>query len=404
MNACSVPTDSIGLIGSITQFVDCRAEMLTTGAWQAFAAPGSTLTLVLTGFLTIFVALIGYRLLLGEEPSVRTGTLAMVRIGMVFALATSWPVYSSLVYNFVTDGPSQMVRELGSPAALPGADGTLVRRLDLADGALVQLAIAGAGSSAMAPRDVSVQPPPFAGFNAFALGGSRIIFLLTAVAGLAVVRIVAALLLVLGPFFIAFLLFDGTRSLFEGWVRVLAGAAIAAIGVSVVLGLQLALVEPWLAASLARRAAGEILPSLPTDLLVITLLFAIVMVALIGASVRLAGAFRLAGFGAHISSRQASVGIRAVASGAQAGHLSAAQKERTRAAALSDGLMTLQRHEIRRAGLAMSSELGASTVVGRSGTGAQSGLAGIRTSSAISPARRSRTRVSASSNRRDSRI
>ena len=33
------------------------------------------------------------------------------------------------------------------------------------------------------------------------------------------VRLIAGLLLALGPFFVAFLLFDGTRGLFEGWVR-----------------------------------------------------------------------------------------------------------------------------------------------------------------------------------------
>ena len=36
----------------------------------------------------------------------------------------------------------------------------------------------------------------------------------------------AGLLLALGPLFAIFLLFEGTRGLFEGWVRGLAGAAL----------------------------------------------------------------------------------------------------------------------------------------------------------------------------------
>ena len=69
-------------------------------------------------------------------------------------------------------------------------------------------------------------------------------------------RLVAGLLLALGPFFIAFLLFDGTRGLFEGWLRVLGGAALGALGTAIVLGVELALLEPWLADLLACRLAG----------------------------------------------------------------------------------------------------------------------------------------------------
>src|SRR6185503_20713991 len=97
-----------------------------------------------------------------------------------------------------------------------------------------------------------------------------------------------------GPFFIAFLMFDNTRSLFEGWVRVLGGAALAAIGVSVALGLELALVEPWLSNVLARRMAGEALPTVSTELFVITCLFVMIVGAALYACARLAQAFRLA--------------------------------------------------------------------------------------------------------------
>jgi type IV secretion system protein VirB6 len=80
-----------GFISSVTGYVDCQAQVLGSGAWAALSAPGSTLMVVLTGFLTIFIALIGYNLLLGMTMTVRSVTLAFVKIGAVFALATSWP-------------------------------------------------------------------------------------------------------------------------------------------------------------------------------------------------------------------------------------------------------------------------------------------------------------------------
>src|SRR3546814_18701085 len=71
------------------------------------------------------------------------------------------------------------------------------------------------------PLMPSVAPPPFLGFDSFALGFARVIFLVSTIASFAIVRIAAALLLALAPLFVAFLLFDGTRGLFEGWAQAL---------------------------------------------------------------------------------------------------------------------------------------------------------------------------------------
>jgi type IV secretion system protein VirB6 len=293
IDICPAIPPASGFISSMTGYIDCQAQALGSGAWSALAAPGSTLSIVLTGFLTIFIALIGYNLLLGHSMTVRSGTLAFVKIGAIFALATSWPAYRTLVYDLVTDGPSQLVAEIGPQAGIVGSDGTLVQRLDLSDQALAQLAILGPGNP---PANVAAQvpPAPFGGFDSFALGGSRILFELTAVAGLGIVRVIAGLMLALGPFFIAFLMFEGTRSLFEGWVRILAGAALAVIGVSIALGLELALVEPWLSNVLTRRMAGEALPTISTELFVITCLSSLTVGAVLYACARLTYAFRLA--------------------------------------------------------------------------------------------------------------
>jgi type IV secretion system protein VirB6 len=343
-DACSAAPGTLGLIGSVNRFIDCQADLLGSGAYGALASPGSTLTLVLTGLLTILVAMIGYNLLVGRGLDLRTGTLTMVKLGAVLALATSWPAYRTLVYDVVTQAPGQMVAEIGRSASLPGADGTLVERLDLADAAMQRLAILGPGDPPGWQAE-SIPPPPMAGFNAFALGGARILFLLASLAGLVGVRIIAALMLALGPFFIAFLLFDNTRSLFEGWVRVIAGAAIGAIGISVALALELAVLEPWLAGVLTRRIAGEALPTIPTELFVITAMFTLVLLAVAGASVRLATAFRLAAWGA--TARRSEV-IAPAGAVSAVGAVSPAEREdvRSRAAAMASAITSLHRRDV----------------------------------------------------------
>lgn len=396
-DACAAQPQGYGFLSSMTHFVDCQALALGSGGWQALSMPGSSLSLVLTGLSTIFIAVIGYQLLLGERFTIRWATLAAVKLGAVFLLATSWPAYRTLVYDVVTDGPSQIVGDLGRPSGLPGSDGTLMQRLDRTDAALNELAILGTGIPASA-QPPQVAPPPFAGFSAFALGGSRIIFLIAALGSLLAIRGITGLMLALGPFFAAFLMFDNTRSFFEGWVRVLAGAALAAIGTAVALGLELSLLEPWLAAVLAKRVAGEAMASLPVDLFVLTSVFAMLVLAMLVAAARVAWAFRLAPlipaaaeaqrpvFGAAGETRVPTTASR------DAG-------ERSRAAATADLLVSIDRRAARGRALAGANRI---ATVNNSPTGRAS-ITEMQHSAPVGRAfaRRSRTRIAASADRRD---
>jgi type IV secretion system protein VirB6 len=345
MDVCSAIPPGAGFVSSMTSYIDCQSQMLGSGAWSALAAPGSMLTVVLTGFLTVTIALIGYNLLLGHAMTARTGVLTFVKIGAVFALATSWPAYRTLVYDLVTDGPAQLVSEIGPQSGVIGSDGTLIGRLDLVDQGLTRLAILGPGTPPPSTSE-QVPPPPFGGFDAFALGGSRILFELTAVGGLGIVRIITGLMLALGPFFLAFLMFENTRSLFEGWVRVIAGTALAAIGVSIALGLELALVEPWLSNVLARRMAGEALPTVSTELFVITCLFSMIVVAALFACARTARAFRLAPLVRSFPFlAEQKMEPRPVSAAAPEMSREITQSERSRAAAIASVLVSMNRRE-----------------------------------------------------------
>ena len=390
MDLCAAQPDP-GFISSVTGFIDCQSQALGSDAWHALSLPGSTLSVVLSGFLTIFIALTGYSLLLGQTFTVRSATLAMLKIGAVFALATSWPAYRTLVYDLTVDGPAQLAGDIGRPSGVPGSDGTLVQRLDATDAQLAQLAVSGVG---IGIRD-DVPPPPFAGFNAFALGGSRILYLMTAIAGIGVVRLVAGLMLALGPFFIAFLMFDSTRSLFEGWVRVIAGAALAAVGVSIALGFELAMLRPWLADVLARRMVGEDLPTVPVELFVLTSVYTILVIGLLVASVCLARAFRLGTLWPHFDV------VAAPAQGEKrsAPRLESDSQERSRAAAIADVLVARQRRESGGRTLAAIGGAPEGSITSRNSGVA--GLAGTAVPVGRSFRRQTRARMTASGGKRD---
>ena len=63
---------------------------------------------LLSGLLTLFVAVVGYRLVLGEFPSIRYWSDAMLRVGFILALVTSWPAAQTLIYRVAVDGPVEL--------------------------------------------------------------------------------------------------------------------------------------------------------------------------------------------------------------------------------------------------------------------------------------------------------
>jgi type IV secretion system protein VirB6 len=411
----SIPPDE-GFLRGVLDFVDCQAQSIGAEGYRALAAPGSTLSLVLLGFLTLFVALFGYRMLLGHVPGVRDGVLALVKIGIVLALATGWTAYRTLIYDVAFHGPAEVAAEIGRPAGLPGAGGALVARLDYTDRAMLYLASLGPGESLLAgqttPAAEPGQPPlPTSaarqahGYDILAMDGARVMVLTSAIASLAAVRLAAGLMLALGPFFIAFLLFDATRGLFEGWLRVLAGAALGALGAGILLGVELAMLEPWLADLIARRNSGLAIPGVGVELFVVALVFALALLAMLIATARVAYGFRL-----PPAWREAPAQAAAAMRGGQVrvGHTVAeripAAADRSRAAIVADAVAASQRRE---AGPVQAGGVAAVAFAGASSHSARHVTVHDRSAPPPPPRlgqsyrRRTGGRVSASSGRRD---
>ena len=403
IGAVCQPDSGAGLVTRVLSYVDCQAQAIGAGGFQAFAASNSTLSLIIGALLTIFVALLGYRMLLGWTPGFPDGVIAAVKVGIVLTLAFSWPAYRTIVYDVFLKGPAELASEIGRPAAIPGAAGGLAQRLDGADRGFIALSVLGPGIGAPAPLGGTAAPAarqrtPSA-FDPFALGGARVIYLAGAIGALAGLRMVAGLMLALGPIFVSFLLFEGTRGLFEGWLRVLAGAALGALGSSIVLGVELALLEPWLAELIAWRNAGYSIAGTPVELLVVSIIFALVLAAVVAASWRVT-----VGFGLPAAWRAVPAQL-AGAWGSRTSGLDAAvtepriptAAERSRAAAVVEAVGAAQRRELIRLG---STGEGSSPSPGADPVSPEEAH---RRPLGQSNRRRVRTRVSSSANRRDQR-
>ncbi|MHA6720199.1 type IV secretion system protein [Sphingomonas sp. RS6] len=405
MNTCPGIADNTFLESVLTS-IDCQAQTLGAQGYQAMAAPGSSLSLLLGGMLTIFIALIGYRMILGETPSARDGVIAFVKVGIVFALAMSWAAYRTLAYDVVFHGPASLVSDIGAPAGLPGTSGGIVGRLGQVDRAIQELGRLGPGSAMMASRPQvdngqasvvtqEVSDPPSI-FSPYGLGTARIVYLTATIAAFAAVRLVAGLLLALGPLFIAFLLFDGTRSLFEGWMRGLLGAALGAIAVTILLSVELALLEPWLGSLILRRRGDLLIGGAATELLVVTLAFALTLVAGLGMAARFAMAFRLPLALRALPERLTnSLGEAASKSRPLPERTSSPAESHSRAAAVAEAVAQVERREARGRDNAVANQ----TAILQSALQPQRGNAAQPLGQ--QHRRRTRGRISASAGRRD---
>ena len=283
MATCPALATGDTFLSTLLRHIDCQGQTIGAAGYQAMADPGSPLALVLTALLTIFVAIFGLRMMLGGTPTLRDGVMAVAKVGVVLTIATSWPAYRTVVYDVIVQGPAQLSAIIGGSARLPGADGNLVGRMQAADVSISRLINLGTGRNdvtALTPPGANIQgePPqrtPIADDPAF--GAARVVFLSSTVAAFAVVRLTAGILLALAPLVAGLLLFGMTRGIVVGWARALVFVMLSSTVVTILLGVQLALFEPWLAQVLSLRQARMITAAAPVELLIMCLAFALAL-------------------------------------------------------------------------------------------------------------------------------
>jgi type IV secretion system protein VirB6 len=257
--------------------LDCQAQTLGSFGFEALAAPGSPASLALTGLLTLFIAIFAIRMLMGTETRARDAVNGILKIGIVLTLAVSWPAFRVLAYDTVLLAPAEVASAM-TPSSLPDTGSGFAARLQNIDTGIASLTQAGTGRQTGSLELEERQDGAFRAIGLVdesALGWGRTIWLGSVIGSLAILRISGGLLLALAPLVAGLLLFDFTRGLFAGWFRGLVLVALGSLGLTLLLAVEVAVMEPWLADALNRRSLGYATPAAPTELLALALAFAI---------------------------------------------------------------------------------------------------------------------------------
>lgn len=402
------PSSADSFVAGTLGAIECQAQTIGNAGYLAFSAPGSSIMAFLTAMLTIFVALIGYRMFAGRGPDLGGGLLIFAKIGIVLALATSWPAFRTLVYDVAIDAPAQLGAAVGGASSLTGGGQALTNRLSETDRALRTLNAWGVGSEpnrAGVSDDQGIEPDTT--YETKALGAARMSFLTGAIGSVALTRLGAGVLLALGPLFIAFLLFDATRGLFGGWLRGLIGLTLGTTASSLVLAVETAIVQPRVVTLINLRASGYSIQGSATELLALGIVFAFVTLAILLVSFYVAAGLRLPSWHWTQQYLPASLGGSAGSSTQRPLAQPAERADpRSRAAVVVDAVEAMQRREATASANTGSGNDRARTVAGAvSATTAShnSQRAPIDTGGEAPARRRTTGRRSTSASRRDTR-
>jgi type IV secretion system protein VirB6 len=323
---CGSPRGDLGLVKGLLDTVDCNVREGVQGGYAALFGPASPVAMGITALLTVYVALLGFRMLTGRS-TLTVGDLPVVAIkmGAVILLTTSWASYQSLVFNVLFDGPTELSATLmsGLPGG-PSGGGDVFLRLQSAFNQMTQTAAAlgdpdnsnpAATGVALANGSLALQTAPGAdpalaagaaptiatrsplaggpAFGAWALWLSAILMLISTLGLMVLAKLMLGFLLAVGPLFVGLLLFDSTKGFFEGWMRTALGFALMPLATAVFMAALLISLDPSLRALAVMREEAVFRIEPVMTVLIIVLTFSAVFATAMFMCFRLVGGFRL---------------------------------------------------------------------------------------------------------------
>ncbi|WP_297510792.1 type IV secretion system protein [uncultured Caulobacter sp.] len=294
MDACPAPAADAGVIRGVLSTIDCHTRVYAQSGYDALTGPQSVFPTALTILLTLYVALIGYRLMFGLGGTRLTDApLAALKIGFVLSLALNWNTFQTLVFDVTMKAPLQLAQTIGAPAASGGAvlvsdplGGLQVTYDELARSASALGKLAGPNPQVLRGGEAAA---------ADALWKAQTALFMSTAGVLSIAIIAVGVLSATGPIFITLVLFESTRGLFAGWLRALLAAAFTPMMCWITTTLFLVIIDPLLVRLAQGRTVG--LPDTQAAMMVsaIIFIFAAAQAALtIGASV-IAGGFQIGG-------------------------------------------------------------------------------------------------------------
>jgi type IV secretion system protein VirB6 len=293
-NACPAAPPDVHLVHALLRVTDCQVRALVHTGYDGLFQSGGSFAAVLTTLMTLYVALIGYQLMLGRG-GLRIGdvTLSVVKLAAILSFATQWDTYQAIVVRVLFDGTAQIATAMLHLDSATASGGDIFDRLQRAFDILS--AAKPTGPLAAVPQIAALQSLPLlgGGVKVLALKAAASMLLFFSLGLLLATKVVLGVLLAIGPIFIALLLFDVTRGLFEGWLRATLAFAFAPMMTVFLLAVMLEILEPSLAAMVEQRAVGAVHADTAYSVLLLVLVFAAVATGLLIASATVFRGFRL---------------------------------------------------------------------------------------------------------------
>lgn len=182
-----------------------------------------------------------YWLFQGMTEIFRDVVFSIIKMGVIVGFAFNVPWYIEHIVPIVTGLPVWM------GGILSGQTGSQVNQVDTLISVYITSLDSLVDSMSFPLTDLEVLVVSCLVIAFYLMGGLP--FIAVAVGTLITLKAATTVLLVIGPVFIAFLLFEQTRQWFSGWLSVIAGFMLTQIMFSVVLGLEIGYINQFVVQS-----------------------------------------------------------------------------------------------------------------------------------------------------------
>ena len=287
---CSSLVDE-GVIRGVLAAVDCATRNYALLGYSALTAGSGLFQTALTALLTIYVAVVGYRMLFAQgNVRLSEAPVMALKIGAILALVTNWSNFQTLVFDLANRAPKEIAAIVSAPlqdqrASLAAApvDGLQFIYDEL--GRTAEALGKKAGPSARTYSSAEAGA-------AQAITTAAIILFVMSAGVISASTIAIGVLTAVGPVFIALYLVRAARGLFVGWLRALIAAALTPMVGWLLIVLMLAVVQPWLEA-IELQQPDQIDPQTAMGLASLIFVFALGQTALVLGACVMAFGFRL---------------------------------------------------------------------------------------------------------------
>jgi len=237
----------------------------------------------------------------GRMPDMSDAVLAVARIGQELMLVTSWPAVRTLFAAPAFNGPAELAQQTQIEGLISFED-----RLQGVDDGIVALTKWGTGKLDIRAGQTADGQPAATEFSGIALtdnlalGLGRLCYLIGALISIGLLKLLVGVMISALPIFAGLLLFEGSRGLFWGWLRMVFALFVASFAIPLILTAEISLIEPWLARAIAERNSSFATPSAPTELLAMSGSFLLILLGSAALIVKTCFAVDFAGLAGRI--------------------------------------------------------------------------------------------------------